>query len=296
VSLNVQMFLLFAAVYVLLTWALYINVKGGRLSNSPVYILALCSYVAAYTARELHWEYWLIAIVTILIGGLVGLLTALGFAKTRGFTLSVATIAVIFIVQNVIRQIPALGGTQGFRGIPAVDNLLIIAALLVLIVGIIVFRIDHSRFGRAAEVMRVHFDTAGAVGGVYPRRMGIYLEIISGVITGAAGAIYPFITNGIYPWTFGFAVLLYMWTILFIGGSYTMWGTIVFAPLLWGFNQIIPQALIDYVDFFFGGLLIIVLVLRPEGVIDRRLLGNITRLFSRRNKPKELPVSSQTGP
>lgn len=293
-SLNTQMFLLFAAVYILLTWALYVNVKGGRLSNSPVYILAISSYFAAFAARELGWDYWMIMPVAILLGGFFGLLTSLAFAKTRGFTVSVATIAVIFIVQNVIRNIPVLGGTQGFRRIPEVDNLLIIAVVLVLIVGIFIYRIDHSRFGRAAEVMRVHLDTAGAVGGVYPLRMGIFLEIISGVITGAAGALYPFITSGIYPWTFGFSVLLYTWTILFIGGSYTMWGTLVFAPLLWGFNQIIPQELIDYVDFFFGGLLIIVLVLRPEGVIDRRLLGNIGRLFGRKNERKEAPVSSPT--
>src|ERR1035437_1138597 len=118
------MFLLFAGVYVLLTWALYVNVKGGRLSNSPVYILAISSYFAAFASRELGWDYWMIMPVAILLGGFFGLLTSLAFAKTRGFTLSVATIAVIFIVENVIRNIPALGGTQGFRGIPSVDNLL----------------------------------------------------------------------------------------------------------------------------------------------------------------------------
>ena len=291
-SLNSQMFLEFSAVYILLTWALYITVRGGQISNSPVYIFAITSYFCAFAMRELGWPYGLTLPLSICIGAFAGFLTGIAFAKTRGFTLAIATIAVIFIVQCVIRNIPALGGTQGFRRIPGVDNLLPIAWILVLIVGGIIYRIDHSRLGRAMEVMRVHLDTAGAVGGVYPLRLGIFLQTCSGMITGAAGAIYPFVLNGIYPASFGFSVLLYIWTILFIGGSYSMWGTLVFAPMMWGLNQIIPQKFVDYVDFVFGALLILILVLRPEGAIDRRLIGNIRQLFRWLRAKKEVQLSS----
>jgi branched-chain amino acid transport system permease protein len=271
-SLNTQVFLEFSAVYILLTWALYIPVRGGQISNSPVYILAITSYFCAYATRELGWAYLLTLPVSLCIGALAGFITAIAFAKTRGFTLSIATIAVIFIVQCVIRNIPAFGGTQGFRRIPNVDYLLPVAWVLVLIFGFLIYRIDQSRVGRAMEVMRVHLDTAGAVGGVYPLRLGIYLQTFSGMITGAAGAVYPFILGGIYPASFGFSVLLYIWTILFIGGSFTMWGTLVFAPILWGLNQIIPVQFVDYVAFIFGTLLILILVLRTEGAIERRLI------------------------
>jgi branched-chain amino acid transport system permease protein len=277
------MFLEFSAVYVLLTWALYIPVRGGQISNSPVYILAITSYFCAYATRELKWAYGLTLPLSILVGALAGFITAIAFAKTRGFTLSIATIAVIFIVQCVIRNIPALGGTQGFRRIPDIGYLLSVSWVLVLIFGSLIFRIDHSRLGRAMEVMRVHLDTAGAVGGVYPLRMGIFLQTFSGMITGAAGAIYPFVLGGIYPASFGFSVLLYIWTILFTGGSYTMWGTLVFAPIMWGLNQIIPEKFVDYVAFIFGTLLILILVLRPEGALDRRLIGNVRQLFRRRS-------------
>ena len=60
-----------------------------------------------------------------------------------------------------------------------------------------------------------------------------------------------------------------------------MWGTLVFAPIMWGLNQIIPEKFVDYVAFIFGTLLILILVLRPEGALDRRLIGNIRQLFKR---------------
>jgi branched-chain amino acid transport system permease protein len=295
VSINSWMFLEFSAVYILLTWAFYLPVKGGQISNSPVYILAITSYFSAFAMRELGWAYGPTLLVSVCIGALSGFITAIAFSKTRGFTLGIATIAVIFIVQCVIRNIPVLGGTSGFMHIPEIGNLLPITWTIVLIVGVIIYRIDHSRLGRAMEVMREHLDMAGAIGGVYPLRLGVLLQMGAGVITGAAGAIYPFIMGGIYPASFGFSVLLYIWTILFTGGSYTMWGTLVFAPFLWGLNQIIPEKLVDYVAFMFGSLLIGILVLRPEGAIDRRLIRKIRELFRRRSERKELPTGSAMG-
>jgi branched-chain amino acid transport system permease protein len=292
VPANLIMFFEFSAIYILLTWAFYIPVKGGRISNSPVYIFGITSYLSAFIMKDLGWSYISIFFISICAGALVGLFTALAFSRTRGFTLGIATIAMIFVVQNVIRNTPAVGGTSGFPNIPAVSNLLLIAWITVLVIGVIIYRIDHSRLGRAIEVMREHLDIAGTVGGVYPLKMDIFLQTSAGVITGAAGAIYPFVLRAIYPESFGFNILLYIWTILFIGGSYTMWGTLFFAPFFWGLNQIIPQAFVNYVPFIFGGLLILILVLRPEGALDRRLIGNIRRLFSRKDGRAEFQLNS----
>lgn len=283
-SINIWLFLEFSAVYILLTWAFYLPMKGGQVFNGPVYILAISSYFSAYAMRELGWAFGPTLLAAIGVGALMGFGPANGFAKTKGFALAIATIAVIFIVQSVLRNMPFLGGTRGFWGIPEISNLLPITWVIVLIVGIIIYRIDHSRLGRAIEVMRVNPDIAGALGGVNPIRLSILLQTIAGAISGAAGAIYPFISGGIYPSSFGFALLLYMWTILFVGGSTTMWGTLAFAPLLWGLTQIIPQQIAEYTDFIFGTLLIAILVLRPEGAIDRRLISNIGTFFRRRGE------------
>jgi branched-chain amino acid transport system permease protein len=284
VSINIWLFLEFSAVYILLAWAMYLPMRGGQITNSPVYILAITSYFSAYAMRELGWAYGPTILVAIGLGALIGFGPANAFAKTKGFTLAIATIAIIFIVQAVLRNMHFLGGPRGFYGIPKISNLLPITWVIVLIVGVIIYRIDHSRLGRALEVMRVNPDVAGALGGVNLIKLSILLQTMAGAISGAAGAIYPFISGGIYPASFGFSQMLYMWTILFVGGSTTMWGTVVFAPILWGLTQIIPQAIAEYTDFIFGTLLITILAIRPEGAIDRRLVSNIGRLFRGRGE------------
>ena len=51
-----------------------------------------------------------------------------------------------------------------------------------------------------------------------------------------------------------------------------MWGVLVAAPLLWSFTQLVPKAMTQYSYVMYGVLLVVMLVLRPEGLIDRRLV------------------------
>lgn len=274
-SVNLWVFSEFTAVYIILSWAFYLPMRGGQVFNAPIYLLAICSYFSAYATKVWQWPYGLTFICSLGIGTLVSFITARAFAKTKGFALAIATIAAIFVVQAIIRNQAFLGGAGGLIGIPNIDNLLPITWTAVLIIGIMVYRIEQSRLGRALEALRENSDIIGAFGGINPVKLSVQIQTISGLMCGAAGAIYPFITGGIYPSSFGFSQLLYMWTILFVSGQTTMWGVLFFSPLLWGLTQIIPYTFSAYTDFIFGALLISILTLRPQGAIDRKLLRSI---------------------
>ena len=285
-SSNVVLYLLNTGIYILLGWAFYLPMRAGLVFNGPVYICGISAYFAAYAAKELGWPFGLIFFLSICIGTLVAFIPSRALARTRGLALALATIAIIIIVGTVIRNLGFLGGARGILNIPAVDGLLPITIVTVLIVGSIIYNIDHSKLGRALDAMRTYPNICGALGCGSNLRLSVTVQCISGAIAGAAGAIWPFVAGAIRPATFDLPLLLYIWTIVFVGGQGTLWGTLAFAPVIWGLLQIIPPSIAGYTEFIFGGLLIGILVTRPQGAINKKMLKNISDYFSGRGKQK----------
>jgi hypothetical protein len=54
-----------------------------------------------------------------------------------------------------------------------------------------------------------------------------------------------------------------------------MWGPAVFAPILWAFAVFIPEEVGKYKDVIYGILLIVILIVRPEGALDKKAIRTI---------------------
>jgi branched-chain amino acid transport system permease protein len=277
-SLYMVYYLEFVAAFILLTWALYIPFRAGQLYNGPVYCMAIGGYFAAFAAREWGWPFILVVFGAILLGTLFGFIPALGFARTTGIATAMASIALIFIIQSVLRNVEFLGGPRGLWNIPKVEHLLPASWAIVFIVGIFVYRLDHSRIGKALEAMLVDPDLAATMG-VNTIWIRVLALTISSAIGSLAGVIFAFTLRTIYPETFGFSLLLYVWTILYVGGRYTMWGALIATPILWGLPQWVPNQVAEYTNILYGALLVVILLLRPQGLINRELLLRIRSFF-----------------
>jgi branched-chain amino acid transport system permease protein len=189
----------------------------------------------------------------------------------------IATMALFFIVQTAVRNLEVLGGRFGLFGIPhlAQPILLVVTYGLLLVVGLCVYRLDHSYIGRALDA--VLFDShVAATLGVDTARLSIHLQLISSAIGGLAGVLYANTFSGVFPEAFGFPLILYGITILIFGGMYTMWGIIIAAPVLWGITQVLPEALKAFSIIIYGALLIVMLLIRPSGIIDRKMTKAIS--------------------
>lgn len=261
----------FVAVFILLTWALYVPFRAGLLYNGCVYCMAIGGYFTAFATRDLDWPFGLALLGAIALGALLGFLPALGFTRTTGIATAIGSIALIFIIQSVLRNLEFLGGVRGFHDIPQVEHLTFITYGLVFLIGFFIYRLDHSRLGRAIETMCIAPELAATMG-INTRWIGVILLTISSVIGALAGGIFAAAVRTIYPETFDFSLLLYIWTMLFIGGRYTMWGTLIAVPILWGLPRWVPSALAEYTKITYGALLVIVIITRPEGIVSRRLL------------------------
>jgi len=271
-------FLAVTAIYILMTWALYLPYRVGQLHFLPVACMAISGYFGGYAAMVWHWPFPLIIVVGAAIGAAVCFLPSLAIGDAPCFAVVIVGLAFIFITKTVIENTDVLGGTVGMFGIPYVENLLLVAYALLSFVGFLIHRFDQSCLGRAASVIFVDKELAASLG-VDTKKLGMLLQTASGAIGGASGVLYAFLMNSLFAEFFAFSMVGTLMCMLFVGGYTTMWGTLISAPMLWGVPLLFPSSIASWRMVLFGFLLIIVLSLRPEGLLDKKMINRLGKGF-----------------
>ncbi len=270
-SLGLYYYFQLSAIFIMLGWTLYWIYRIGQLNNAPIAIMAIGAYLSSYAVLKWGWPFAAAFAFAVISGAVFAVIPALGLGRAPAFAMVIATIALIFIMQTVFRNLPWFGGALGLFGIPKIKNLLWITYGCLIFFGIIIYRFDHSRLGRAADIVFEDRDVASTLGiNIY--LFSVCLQVMTGVMGAVAGVLYAFTIRTVIPIYFGFPFLLAITTFIFVGGYTTMWGVIVFTPILWGIPIILPEAFVAYRNFIYGVLLMGTLLLRSEGAIDRRFL------------------------
>ena len=214
-------FLELVGIFILLAWGIYSVYRIGQLDNAPIYTMAIGAYCSAFLARDMGWPFGLALVAAVGLGALAAFLPALALGRAPGFATAIATIALIFIAQTVIRNIPGLGGATGLFHIPPVEYLLIVEYVAVIVVGIFIHRLEHSRIGGAMGVTFVDRDVAASLG-INAYKLSVFLQVFAGALGALAGVFYAFAVSVIRVSHFVFSLLLSVNAFLFVGGSRTM--------------------------------------------------------------------------
>lgn len=279
-SASLAYFLTLVMVYIIVVWGALIPFRAGLLYNGTVYCMAVGGYLAAYASKNLGWGFWPCILGAIILALIFGFLPALGFARTNGIVTAVSSMALIFIIQSVIRNIKFLGGSSGIYNIPKVPHLLLYTFIVLIILGAFVYRLDHSRIGRALEAINTDGDMAATLG-INNRKLTVLALTLSSVFASVAGVIYAFNLRLVYPDAFGFSFLLNVMTMLFVGGRYTQWGVIISAPALWAISTYMPKSVQKLSNYIYAVILIAVLMARPEGIVTRGMVLKVKQFFTK---------------
>ena len=267
-------FLGFTAIYILMGWALYLPYKVGQLHFLIVACMAVTAYFGGFAAREWGLPFVLILIGGIFIGAMIAFIFSLAIGKAPCFTVVIVGLTSVFIVKTIIENWRLLGGTVGFFHIPTVNNLLPIIYIFLFVVGFLIYKIDHSRLGRAASVVFVDREVAVTLG-VDIKKLGAFFQIMAGAIAGIAGILDAFLVNSLSPEFFTFSMIAYLMCILFVGGYTTMWGVILSAFILQGIPLLFPSEIASWRQVIYGALLVLIILMRPEGLITRKMLWRL---------------------
>jgi branched-chain amino acid transport system permease protein len=265
---------------------------------------AVVSPVAA-TLPGIHLNFLLVLIAAALICAIAGTIIGLPTLRLRGDYIAIVTLAFgeIIGVVAVNGQSVHLGGgqtlTAGNFGISALDapyfpgigaftqlNLRPWYWLILGIVLLVVFvnlRLRDSRLGRAWIALRE--DEVAAVSmGIPLVKTKLLAYAIGAAFGGMSGAFLGAFHTVVSGDDFQFGFSIFVLSMVIIGGLGSIWGAVVGGMLL-GYinNYLIPDVLnslpsklglnfpLTEVEFgIYGFLLVLVMVLRPQGLIPER--------------------------
>ncbi|MCX7040984.1 MAG: branched-chain amino acid ABC transporter permease [Spirochaetes bacterium] len=288
-------FLSITAVNVLMSWALYLPYRVTNLHFIVVANMAISGYTAAYMVMNLHIPFGVALLAGFALGGIIGYVVSLFIGDAPTFAVVIVGFTFIYITRTVIENMKVIGGTLGLFGLPsiggspAVHRWIIIAILygLVLLVGFLIHRFDHSRLGRAASAVFVDKELAASLG-VDIKKLGMLVQTFSCTLAGGCGVLYGFIYRSFHLDFFTFHLVGIYMTTIFVGGYTTLWGALILTPILYGVPLLFPSAIQAWRIVIYGAVLILVLVLKPEGFITRRRVASIETFLSRIRKKRNI--------
>ena len=264
---------------------LYVCFIAGQYSLGHAGLLGAGAYAAGYVATETGYPFWVGIGFGILVGALLGLAIGSILRRLREFYLAIGTLALNLAFIVLLNNTPSLGGALGMFGIRlrTTANMTILA-LIAVSVGVV--WLERTRLGRAMRAM--HDDeTMAAANGVRILRVKLVVWTISGAITGLAGGLQAHFLGIARPVDYGMALSTELWVPLFVGGTHIVLGPVVGTFLVGLVPEIINRQIQIDPIMIAGVLLIIIMLVRPNGLIQRGTIRGI-RSTVKRMRPYNL--------
>lgn len=178
-----------------------------------------------------------------------------------------------------------------FSDNPARSGLMLISVVLTAIAFWMLERLAHSPWGRILKAIREDEEVAKALG----KDVFWYKQqslMLGNAIAAVAGSLLAWQLTSVYPSTFEPLTTFYAWIIVVLGGAGNNAGTILGAVILWAYFEVtrflpnLVQALHSAVPLipptidparegavrlmFIGLLLMLLMMLRPQGILGKK--------------------------
>jgi branched-chain amino acid transport system permease protein len=268
-------------IYIILGLGLNIVVgMAGLLNLGYAAFFAIGSYtVAILTSPQygIEWSFWVALPIGILLAGITGVLLSLPVLRMRGDYLAIVTLGFGEIIRILLKSdvlTDLTGGPRGIRavggptifGIPVNNEFYFVYLILLGIVLAIVvtLRLQSSRLGRAWMAMREDEDVAQATG-IYTLQYKVLAFALSAAFAGLAGVVFASRNKFTGPEDFTLLVSVNVLSLVIIGGIDSIPGIVLGAFVLKGLPEVLRQ-LEDYRMLAFGALLVVMMIVRPEGL------------------------------
>ncbi len=237
------------------------------------------------------------ALAAAAICGVLAFLLSIPTLRLREDYLAITTIGVAELLRRiVIEERGFVNGTRGLGGIPqplsdlasGTDYKYVFLAIAVGVLVLVYLALERgirSPWGRVLRALRED-ETATEASGKNVFAFKTQGFVLGAVIMGIGGAVYAYETRAISPESFThFFGTFLIWAMLITGGSGNSKGAILGAYIIWGFWQatdlvqsysmpeLISIRISFFRDFTLGVLIVLILLLRPQGLLaeERRV-------------------------
>lgn len=286
--------LVFVGIHTMLAVALNLLLGyAGQISLGHAAFFGLGAYGSGILSTTYEWNPWLAMLVVALVVGCLAFAIGFPILKLKGHYLAMATLGMGIIVYIVFNEwVDITGGPSGFSGIPNLEigplvfdsDLKNYYLVWTFVLGCVLLSVNlaNSRIGRAFRAIH-DAEVAARVMGVNARLLKVQVFALSALICAIAGSLYAHVMTFIAPPSFGFNISVELLTMVVIGGLGSIYGSFLGALLL----TMLPEFLRfmhDYDIVFYGGLLMVMTIFMPGGLVRGipDLFRKITALRSKK--------------
>jgi len=253
----------------------------------------------------IHMNFLIVLVIAAALCAIAGIIIGLPTLRLRGDYIAIVTLAFgevirVFAIEGneitIVGNAKLTAGRQGITPIDKIDLPFIdqftslnlrpwywTALGLVLVVLFVNVRLRDSRLGRAWIALRED-EVAAASMGVPLVKTKLMAYAVGAAFGGMSGAFLGSFLNTVNADQFAFGFSIFILAMIILGGLGSVWGVVIGSLALSLINtRLIPDVLNDVpsnlgLDFnlvdvnygIFGFLLVLMMVLRPEGLLPER--------------------------
>ena len=252
-----------------------------------------------YGGEALSFHPWAAFVAAVAIALAIAWLIGVPVLKLKGHYLAMATLGFGTIVYSVLLASERLGAADGLGSVPPfplvaglavgggragrVGNYYVAWGLVALAI-LVLSNLVESRVGRALRAIHGAEDAAASMG-VDVARYKLRTFVLSAVLAAVGGSFLTHFNAGIGPGEAGVMKSVRYVAIVAVGGMGSLWGTVATSGVLTFLSLRGYFGTLD--DAVFGGILIVVMLFSPEGVLRFDARGALGAIRARLRPPGE---------
>ena len=217
-----------------------------------------------------------------LLAAIAGFFVGVPSLRLRGDYLAIVTLGFGEIIRVWILNIDAIGGARGYSGIPKLANFFWIYLFAVISVTV-VSRTVRSSFGRSLIAIREDEIAAEAMG-VDTTRSKVISFVLSSAMAGVGGGLFGHYLMYVHTNSFTFIKSIEIIIMIVIGGLGSITGSVVGAVLYIALTEGL-RGFAQYRMILFSLLLIVIMIVRPQGLLGHREFASFFRRARRVGGP-----------
>lgn len=255
----------------------------GLFSLAHAAFFGIGAYISALLTLNLGFSFWLAMLLAIIGTVVIGVLLAVPTLRLGGDYFILAVLGFQIVISGVLYNwVDLTRGPFGLYGLRAPSlfgfslsstfGFLLLAALMAIFLYVLANRMVCSPFGRVIRAIREDPVVAQVLGKDIVTFKILVFAIASGYAA-IAGSLYAHYFTAINPLSFGLAESFFIVTMVVLGGSGSLRGSIVGAGIVVLFPEglrflNLPSAIAAPTQqIFFGLLLILFMRYRPQGIL-----------------------------
>lgn len=275
----------------------YLILLTGEISFGQQAFFAISAYASGIATALWGWGFIPALLLGVTTAALAALLLALPTLRLRGLYFAIATLAfaeMVRLIFEVFRyqveidgEMVGPNGSEGFRGIRLIfeqdissfQYMLIIYGLLAAVLALLVL-MERTRLGRIFRMLGED-ELLAEVQGIDRTRYKILAVVLAAAIAGIGGTLYAHMNTYVEPKIFNVMLGVHALAYGLIGGLGTVFGPLIGVALDIGVLESI-RVFSGYRMIVFGGLVALLLIWRPRGLLDEATVHRLGRWLRRR--------------